>query len=126
MAASAGSSRLEPNKFRIRRSLAPQVMESWIMPRSISHHPAGQRAPSAELIRFPAERRTIQPEDEADLAPQIAAARPQLTVAEKTAVGMLRCGRSFAEAAESSGLSVTRVMTVWNEHKSPRPWGRGV
>jgi hypothetical protein len=95
------------------------------MPRSISHHPAGQRSPSAELIRFPTERRTIQPEDEADPAPQTPAARPELTVAEKMAIGMLLCGRSFAEAAESSGLSVTRVMTVWNEHRAPPPWGRG-
>ena len=40
-------------------------------------------------------------------------AQPEFTVAEKSALAMLRCGRSFGEAAESCGLEVQRVMQLW-------------
>lgn len=34
---------------------------------------------------------------------------------ESTALALLRVGRSFAEAAESSGLPVAAVMELWNK-----------
>ena len=37
----------------------------------------------------------------------------EFTIAEKSALAMLRCGRSFGEAAESCGLEVQRVMQLW-------------
>jgi hypothetical protein len=46
-------------------------------------------------------------------------ARPQ-TVAESTALGMLRSGLSFLDAAQSSGLPVERVMALWAEQNRPR------
>lgn len=38
--------------------------------------------------------------------------------AERTALALLRCGRSFAEAAESSGVSVGRAFELWTSHQS--------
>lgn len=32
---------------------------------------------------------------------------------ERTALAMLRCGRSFAEAAHSSGVPVERLLELW-------------
>jgi hypothetical protein len=34
---------------------------------------------------------------------------------ERTALAILRCGRSFAEAAETSGVPLARLMTLWRE-----------
>jgi hypothetical protein len=47
-------------------------------------------------------------------------ARPQ-AVAEGTALAMLRSGLSFLDAAQSSGLPVGRVMTLWTEQARPKP-----
>ncbi len=33
--------------------------------------------------------------------------------AERTALAMLRCGRSFAEACESSGVGLPRLLALW-------------
>lgn len=54
-----------------------------------------------------------------DIDPKRAPA-PPLSTAERTALGMLRCGRSFMEAAESSGVRVERVMALWKELTSRR------
>jgi hypothetical protein len=47
-----------------------------------------------------------------------ATARPQ-TVAEGTALAVLRSGLSFMDAAQSSGLPVERVMALWREQERP-------
>lgn len=35
---------------------------------------------------------------------------------QQTALVLLRMGRSYAEAAESSGLTVEQVMKLWQDH----------
>lgn len=45
----------------------------------------------------------------------------ELTHAEKTALAILRVGRSFAEAAESSNVSVNRVMEMWRDAQAKKP-----
>jgi hypothetical protein len=52
-------------------------------------------------------------------APPETAARPP-AVAEGMALAMLRSGRSFMEAAESSGVPVERVMALWAAQDRPR------
>jgi hypothetical protein len=47
-----------------------------------------------------------------------ATARPR-TVAEGTALAMLRSGLSFMDAAQSSGLPVERVMALWAARERP-------
>jgi len=37
-----------------------------------------------------------------------------LIESERTAMAILRSGRSFAEAAESTNVPVERVMALWN------------
>jgi hypothetical protein len=61
--------------------------------------------------RSAAETRSFAP---ANSNSRPAASAPELSVAETSALGMLRCGRSFAEAAESCGLDVRRVMQLWS------------
>jgi hypothetical protein len=34
---------------------------------------------------------------------------------ERTALAILRCGRSFTEAAEASGVPLERLMNLWRE-----------
>lgn len=36
-----------------------------------------------------------------------------MTGPEKTALAMLRCGCSFAEASDSTNVSVKRIMQIW-------------
>lgn len=36
-----------------------------------------------------------------------------MTVAQSTALAIVRCGRSFDEAAQSSGLTVDQVVNLW-------------
>ena len=42
-----------------------------------------------------------------------ASAVAPLTGPESTALALLRCGRSFAEAADSSGVDADRMLTLW-------------
>lgn len=42
-------------------------------------------------------------------------ANDRMTIAEKTALAIVRAGRSFAEAAESSNVPVTRIMDMWKD-----------
>ena len=61
-------------------------------------------------------------EDRSFCAPEAAQTPPPAAaVAERTALAMLRCGVSFMDAAQSSGLPVKRVMALWNEQ---RDWMR--
>ncbi|RAK60741.1 hypothetical protein DJ021_13450 [Phenylobacterium hankyongense] len=46
---------------------------------------------------------------------------PELDLSEKTALALLRCGRSFAEAAESSAVGLDRLVSLWR--KLGRPGG---
>jgi hypothetical protein len=61
-----------------------------------------------------------------------------MTHQERDAAALLRCGASFVEAADSSGLSVPAVMALWRNLSAgdaisqaspvfprPRPKGRG-
>jgi hypothetical protein len=43
-----------------------------------------------------------------------------MSTQEQTALAMLRCGRSFQEAAESSGLCVEAVMNIWKQKNAPK------
>lgn len=43
-----------------------------------------------------------------------------MKIAEQTALAVLRAGRSFADAAQASGLSVERVIELW-AHESKEP-----
>lgn len=44
-----------------------------------------------------------------------------MTNPELTALAILRSGRSFAEAAESSGLTVEKVMVLWRAAQTSFP-----
>lgn len=41
-----------------------------------------------------------------------------LTGPERTALAMLRCGRNFAEASESSGVAVARLLALWKRQSA--------
>jgi hypothetical protein len=40
-------------------------------------------------------------------------------ISEKTALALLRCGRSFAEAAESSAVGLDRIVALWRNLQRP-------
>jgi hypothetical protein len=44
---------------------------------------------------------------------------PEPDISEKTALALLRCGRSFAEAAESSAVGLDRIVSLWRNLQRP-------